>query len=287
MANMKIALMYDFDKTLCTEDMQNYSFIPNLGMTPKEFWSKTGEVGTKYGMDKILAYMYVMTLECKKKGIKLTKEYLNCLGNNIKFFNGVTSWFDRINKFGESLGVDVEHYIISSGTKEIIEGCQIAKEFSKIYGCEFVFDKETGEAVWPKIAINFTNKTQFIFRISKGTFDVLDDEKLNSDIPDSERHVFYRNMIYIGDGMTDIPCMQLVKDKGGKSIAVYSPNEGHKVKKLVNDTRINYVCAADYQANSSLEKFVQLSIEHMAAYEKLRQKEEKQIQNFQARFTEE
>lgn len=284
MAKPVIAILYDFDKTLCTEDMQNYSFIPNLGLTPKEFWSKTGVLGNNHSMDKILAYMYEMLYMCKQKNIKLTKEYLNSLGKNIKYFPGVSTWFSRINAFGESLGVKIEHYIVSSGTKEIIDGTTIAHEFKRIYGCEFLYDEETNEAIWPKMAINFTLKTQFIFRISKGAFDIIDEEKLNSDTPDKARHVFYRNMIYIGDGMTDIPCMQVVKDKGGKSIAVYRSNDEEKVMKLVNDSRINFVCLADYSQNSSLEKFVQMSIENMVLYEKLRQKEMKQLQNFQNRF---
>lgn len=276
-----IAILYDFDKTLCTEDMQNYSFIPNLGLTPSEFWGKTGVLGNNHSMDKILAYMYEMIYMCKEKNIKLTKEYLNSLGKNIKYFPGVTTWFNRINTFGENLGIKIEHYIVSSGTKEIIEGTSIAKEFKRIYGCEFLYDENTKEAIWPKMAINFTLKTQFIFRISKGAFDILDEEKLNSDTPDKNRHVFYRNMIYIGDGMTDIPCMQVVKDKGGKSVAVYKKEEMSKVLKLVNDARINYVCQADYSINSPLEKFVNLSIEQMVAYERLRQKEERQLQAFQ------
>lgn len=167
MAKPIIAILYDFDKTLCTEDMQNYNFIPNLGLTPSEFWAKTSEVGNKYHMDKILAYMYVMQQEAKEKNIALTKEYLNSLGKGIKYFNGVTSWFDRINRFGESQGVEIEHYIISSGTREIIEGCSIAKEFKHIYGCEFLFDDVTKEAKWPKVAINYTNKTQFILEFLK------------------------------------------------------------------------------------------------------------------------
>lgn len=281
MAKPVVAILYDFDKTLSTEDMQNYSFIPNLGYTPSEFWGLTTEFGNKYHMDKILAYMFVMVRECKRKNIKLTKEYLNSLGKNIKYYPGVTTWFDRINRFGAANGVEVEHYIISSGTKEIIEACDIAKEFKEIYGCEFLYDEETKEAIWPKLAINYTNKTQFVFRISKGTLSILDEKKLNRDTPDNERHVQYENMIYIGDGMTDIPCMQLVKDKGGKSIAVYRQQEAHKVLPLVNDERLNYVCAADYTQNSSLEKFVQLSIENMATYAKLKNKEALQLQSFQ------
>ncbi len=284
MAKPVIAILYDFDKTLCTEDMQNYSFIPNLGMTPEEFWGRTGVLGNNHSMDKILAYMYEMIHACKEKNIKLTKEYLNSLGKNIKYFPGVSTWFNRINAFGERLGAKVEHYIVSSGTKEIIDGSSIAHEFKKIYGCEFLYDELTKEAIWPKMAINFTLKTQFVFRISKGAFDISDEEKLNSDTPDNRRHVFYRNMIYIGDGMTDIPCMQVVKDKGGKSIAVYRPNDQAHVSKLVHDARINFVCQADYRENSSLEKFVTMSMESMILYEKLKDKELKQIKAFQNKY---
>ena len=258
MAKQIIALMYDFDKTLCTEDMQNYEFIPNLGLTPKEFWGLTNEVSTKYKMDKILAYMYVMKEECAKRGIKLTKKYLNSLGKSIKYFNGVSTWFERINNFGASLGVEIEHYIISSGTKEIIEGSQIAKYFKNIYGCEFLYG-ENEEALWPKVAINFTNKTQFIFRISKGTLDISDDEKLNSDTPDKNRHVFYRNMIYIGDGMTDIPCMQVVKDKGGKSVAVYKKEEMSKVLKFTNLPLKNNIKRANKNITKVLYVIIELS----------------------------
>ena len=284
MKKLVIAILYDFDKTLCTEDMQNYSFIPNLGLTPKEFWAKTGVLGNNHQMDKILAYMFEMVKQCKEKNIPLTKEYLNSLGKHIKFFPGVTTWFSRINNFAAKLGATVEHYVVSSGTKEIIDGSSIAHEFNKIYGCEFLYDEKTKEAIWPKMAINFTLKTQFIFRISKGAFDIIDEEKLNSDTPDSRRHVFYRNMIYIGDGMTDIPCMQVVKDKGGKAIAVYRSNDQEHVSKLVHDARINFVCQADYFQNSSLEKFVLMSMENMVLYEKLRVKELKQLKSFQNKF---
>ena len=165
-----IAIMYDFDKTLSSQDMQNYNFIPNLGLTPAEFWSKTEEVCVKHNMDKILGYMYVMMAECKAKGIKLTKEYLKSLGSGVELFKGVDTWFDRINAYGEELGLRIEHYIISSGTKEIIEGCKVAKEFKRIYGCEFMYgDDKT--AIWPKMAINYTNKTQYVYRISRGALE--------------------------------------------------------------------------------------------------------------------
>ncbi len=280
MAKMTIGIMYDFDKTLCTTDMQNYSFIKNLGMEPGEFWKLASLNTKKNSMDKILSYMFVMVQECKKKGIKLTEEYLKSLGKDIVYFKGVQTWFERINQFGESLGVNIEHYIISSGTKEIIDGSSIAKYFKKIYACKFVYDKDTKEAIWPSMAINYTQKTQYIFRISKGALDEVDEEKLNMEIKDEARAIQYRNMIYIGDGLTDIPCMQLLKDKGGKAIALYQTQYIDKVLPLVDDGRVNYVCAADYSSNSNLEKIVKLMIENMSMLEKLRNKEDRQLQSF-------
>lgn len=280
MAKITIGIMYDFDKTLCTTDMQNYEFIKRLDMEPEEFWNKASINTKKNTMDKILSYMFIMLQECKKKGISLTEEYLNSLGGSITYYRGVQTWFDRINQFGESLGVNIEHYIISSGTKEIIDGSSIAKYFKKIYGCKFIYDPVTKEAVWPGMAINYTQKTQYIFRISKGTLDEVEEEKLNMEIKDEKRAIQYRNMIYIGDGLTDIPCMQLLKDKGGKSIALYQPQNIDKVLPLVDDGRVNYVCVADYSTNSNLEKIVKLMIENMAMIETLKNKEERQLQTF-------
>lgn len=266
-----VAIMYDFDKTLCSEDMQNYSFIPALGMTPQEFWHLTTVFSEKENVEKILSYMYMMVVEAKKKGIKLTKEYLNNLGKAIKYFDGVTTWFSRINAYGESLGLSVEHYLVSSGTKEIIDGCSIAKEFKAIYGCEFLFDETSGEPIWPKYAINYTMKTQFFFRISKGTIDVTDDTTVN--LKTHTRRIPYRNIIYIGDGMTDIPCMILVKENGGKSIAVYQKGQKDRVISLFDDGRVNYICRADYRSGTELEKIAKLIIEGISVTEQLIAKE--------------
>ena len=279
MAKTTIGILYDFDKTLCTTDMQEYSFIKNLGVTSSEFWGEAAGITDKHEVEKILAYMFVMIKKCKEKGIKLTKEYLKSCGENVVLYKGVQTWFDRINKFGEEMGVNIEHYIISSGTYEIIEGTPIAKYFKRIYACKYMYD-ENGEALWPALAINYTLKTQYIYRISKGILDVTDDYNLNRLQDESLRRIAYRNMIYIGDGMTDIPCMKMVKSKGGKSIALYPSGKSEHVKPLVDDDRINYVCVADYSPRSSLEKIVKLMIENMAIIERLAAKEEKQLSQY-------
>lgn len=220
-----------------------------------------------------------MIRECKKRGIPLTEEYLNKCGENVVLFKGVTTWFDRINEFGAQMGVEIEHYIISSGTYEIIQGTPIAKYFKRIYACHYMYD-DNGEAIWPALAINYTLKTQYIYRISKGILDVLDDYNLNREQDESLRHIAYRNMIYIGDGLTDIPCMKMVKQRGGKSIAVYTAGRSETAKPLVDDDRISYVCVADYSKDSPLEKIVKIMIENMAVLEKLKSKEESQLAQY-------
>ena len=282
MSKTTIGILYDFDKTLCTTDMQEYDFIKNLGMTPAEFWGEAAKLTKQYEMEKILAYMLVMIKKCKEKDIPLTEDYLRSCGEHVELFQGVATWFDRINAFGKSMGVNIEHYIISSGTYEIIEGTPIAKYFKKVFACRYVYN-ENGEAVWPAHAINYTLKTQYIYRISKGVLDLTDDEGVNREQDESLRRISYQNMIYLGDGMTDIPCMKMVKERGGKSIAVYPEGKGDAVKPLVDDDRINYVCVADYSENSTLERIVKLMIENMAITEKLKKEERSQLSQYKTK----
>lgn len=221
-----VALMYDFDKTLCTKDMQEYGFISDLAMEPAEFWETANSLAEKEEMDGILAYMYTMVDTCRKKEVRITKEKFNELGKGIEFFPGVLEWFDRITAYGLEEGLQVEHYIVSSGVKEIIEGTAIKDAFKKIYACEFMYDYN-GLIAWPKVAVNYTGKTQFLFRINKGVLDLTpqSDAELNRYTPSEERRLPFRNMVYIGDGITDVPCMKLVKVNGGQSIAVYNPEQ--------------------------------------------------------------
>ena len=269
------AILYDFDSTLAPTDMQAYSFIPAMGMTPKEFWDRTGEFSAKTGCEKILSYLWMMKEVAKEKGIKMDRAFLNECGKNISYFPGVTTWFDRINRYGEEHGVEIEHYLVSSGNKEIVEGCSIAKEFKAIYGCEYIFDEETGEVLWPKLAINYTQKTQYFFRISKGAVDATDDKGVNEKA--KEKRIPYSNIIYIGDGMTDIPSMIIVKDNGGKSIAVYPKGKEDRVKDLYDDGRVNYVCPANYKEGSEIEKVMKLIIQGVAINESLKTRENQNV----------
>ena len=213
----------------------------------------------------------MMIYQAKKQGIKLTKEFLHECGKSIKYHPGVTTWFKRINEYGESKGVKVEHYLVSSGTKEIVDGTPIINEFTSIFGCEYYFDEETGEPVWPKLAINYTQKTQFLFRIAKGVKDITDDNAVNRKTPGLR--IPYRNIVYLGDGMTDIACMTLLKQNGGKSIAVYPEKEIDKVRQIYTDGRVNFICRADYSAGSDLEKVLHLIIDSAALTQQIEDKE--------------
>lgn len=268
-----VAIMYDFDKTLSTTDMQDYGFIPALGMKPEEFWGATGEFTKKTGVERILSYMYMMIYLAKEKGVDISRKSLNKMGENITYYPGVETWFKRINKYGKSKGVKVEHYLISSGTKEIVEGCSIAKEFEEIYGCEFYFDPKTGEPVWPKLAINYTQKTQYFFRISKGATDINDDDKINQRTVN--RRIPYENMIYLGDGMTDIPCMVVVRQNHGSAIAISKNNKSDTLKQLIKSGRVNFACTANYKEDSQLDQTVKMLIDRIAINSQIRDREEK------------
>ena len=261
-----VAIMYDFDKTLAITDMQNFNFIPNMGYTVEEFWNETSEFCDKEQIDKILGYMYMMIHAAKKNGIKLTRKFLNEQSKDIKYFRGVENWFNRIREYGKERGLIIEHYLITSGNKEIVEATSIAKEFKAIFGCEYIYD-ETGEAIWPKLMINYTQKTQFIFRISKGLISDNDDKKINEKT--MTRRIPYNRMIWLGDGLTDVPSMTVVTETGGNSIAVYKKGERDKVVHLFEDQRVNFICKADYGENSELDKVIKLILDSIVIDESL------------------
>ena len=273
-----VAFLYDFDKTLCTTDMQDYAFIPSLGMTPAEFWAEANEFGRRNRMDGILAYMYTMLQEAKRRKLPLTRSDLVDKGRGIVLFPGVEDWFSRINAFGQSQGVRVEHYVISSGLREIIEGSAISGAFKEIYASEFYYD-EAGDPVWPKLAVNFTAKTQFVYRINKGVLDVSDDKTLNDSMPDDSKRVPFTNMIYVGDGLSDVPCMKMMRAYGGQAIAVYQASNRAGVEDLLAKGRVDYIFQADYRAGSALEATVQDIIRKMAVTDRLWEENARQVRS--------
>jgi hypothetical protein len=260
--NNIVAIMYDFDKNLCTKDMQEYTFIPKLGMEASEFWEEVNKIRNKNGMDGVLAYMYLMLKKANELNTPIKESDLEKMGKDIELYPGVTNWFKRINDYGKSLGLKVEHYIISSGLNEIIQGSEISKYFEKIYASEFLY--ENGHAVWPKSAINYTNKTQFIYRINKGILDICDDDNLNRKMSEEDRRISKNNMIYIGDGLTDVPSMITIKDNGGVSIAVYTDKSKNLAKSLLDEERIDYIAEANYNDNSDIDKIIKRVLKMMS-----------------------
>ena len=271
-----VAFLYDFDKTLCTTEMLNYSTIPSRGMTPGEFWPVANNFGSSNRMDGILAYMYTMIRESERKQVPFTRKDLVEKGRNIVLFPGVEEWFRRINAFGEAQGVQVEHYILSSGLKEIIEGCDISHEFKEIYASEFYYD-ESGRPVWPKLAVNFTAKTQFVYRINKGVLDISDDKTLNDSMPDDSKRVPFTNMIYVGDGLSDVPCMKMMRTNGGQAIAVYQESNRLGVEDLLAKGRVDFIFPADYSEGTALDLTVKNIIRKMAIVDLLGEETGRQL----------
>ena len=279
-----IAFLYDFDKTLCTTDMQNYAFIPSLGMTPGEFWAEANGFGRRNRIDGILAYMYIMIQESERKNRPFTRKDLVEKGRDIRLFPGVQEWFGRINDFGAAQGVEVEHYVLSSGLREIIEGSSISGEFREIYASEFFYD-ENGRPVWPKLAVNFTAKTQFVYRINKGVLDVSDDKTLNDSMPDDSKRVPFRNMIYMGDGFSDVPCMKMMRAYGGQAIAVYQSENRAGVEELLARGRVDFMFPADYREDTALDATVKNIIRKMAITGRLIDENHRQFRRIDRKST--
>jgi len=262
-----MVISYDFDGTLAPGNMQEYDFIPALNMLSKDFWASVNDLAKKHEMDQILAYMHIMLVEADKAKVPVCKENFKNFGAHIELFPGVKDWFKRVNAYAKTKGVRLEHFIISSGIREMVEGTPIYKEFKKVYASGFMFD-HNGVAHWPALAVNYTTKTQYLFRINKGSLDVHDNSIINKFVPKEQRPVPFEHMVFIGDGETDIPCMRLVKDQGGHSIAVYNPKK-HGAKKsaeqLITDGRATLVATADYQEGSAIDKAVKAIIDKIEA----------------------
>ena len=272
------AFLYDFDNTLCTTDMQDYAFIPSLGMTPAEFWSVANDFGRRHRIDSVLAYMYTMIQEAERRELPFTRGDLVEKGRDIVLFPGVEDWFRRVNAFGEEQGVRVEHYIISSGLREIIEGSSISAAFKEIYASEFYYD-ETGRPVWPKLAVNFTAKTQFVYRINKGVLDVSDDKTLNDSMPDDSKRVPFHNMVYVGDGLSDVPCMKMMRAYGGQAIAVYQESNRLGVEDLLAKGRVDFIFRADYSEGTALDATVKDIIRKIAILDRLGEENVQQLRS--------
>lgn len=259
-----MAICYDFDGTLASGNMQEYGFIKKLGITPKEFWDKANDLAKDQKGDDILTYMKVTIDESRKKNLPITREDFQSYGKDITFFEGVETYFDRINKYANSKGVNLQHFIISSGLKEILEGTSIANRFTEIFASCFLYD-ETGAAVWPAMALNYTSKTQYIYRINKGCLDVTDTEGVNRHVAVECRPVPLTNILYIGDGNTDIPCMAMLNKSGGHTLAVYKKGQKERAANLNRDGRAHMVAPADYREGKPIDQYIKAVIDKIAA----------------------
>ncbi len=262
-----VALIYDFDGTLAPGNMQEFGFIQAVGSTPEEFWSKSNQLAVGQDASNVLSYMKLMYDDAKAKGIKLRQDQFREFGKSVEFFEGVQEWFSLVNRYGAKQGIKIEHYINSSGLKEIIEGTKIADEFRYVFASSFIYD-DKGEAAWPGIAVDSTNKTQFLFKINKGIFSAWDSKRLNSSTSEDKKRVPFRNMIYFGDGETDVPCMKIVGMFGGHSIAVYKPGDEKKLalaRKLKRQGRVKFAVPAVYTQESEAFKVVCAIIDKIKA----------------------
>ena len=266
---IKAAIAYDFDGTLAPGNMQEHAFLPTLGIKPSEFWPEANRRAKENDMDEILAYMQLMLDKSKSKDMSIQKSDFKHYGTSIKLFEGVESYFDRINTYANKQGVTLEHYIISSGLREFIKGTRIAKYFKNIFASGFKYNV-SGFAEWPALAINYTNKTQYLFRINKGINNSYDNTEINKYMPEEERPIPFKRMIYIGDGETDVPAMKMIKYQGGYAIAVYNPKVRAKKGKLspkqiceglIVQNRADFIAPANYNENSELDKTIKLIID--------------------------
>ncbi|MDR3208083.1 MAG: haloacid dehalogenase-like hydrolase [Oscillospiraceae bacterium] len=261
--NPTVAVLYDFDKTLSPSNMQEYGFLPAVGMTPQTFWAESERLAQESQMDRILAYMYLMLQKAEGK-TQITRQAFVDKGRTVTLFPGLEDWFDRVNAYARQAGVNAEHFIISSGLAEIIQGTPIVRQFKKVFASSFYYDLN-GVARWPAWAVNFTSKTQFLFRINKGVLDLNRDDELNLYVPEGERPIPFSRMIYIGDGFSDVPCMKLVKSGGGCSIGVYAGRTKETVVQLVAQNRVDFVARADYSAGKELETILFRVLDLVAA----------------------
>ncbi len=266
MKNKKLALIYDFDKTLSPRDMQEFHYLKTLGYDdPAEFWKECDSFAHKHNCDGILSYMYLMVM----KSDGLTRQQLLDEGRYIQLYKGVKTWFSRINEYGKKHHIDVEHYVISSGLTDIIMGTDIAREFKKVYACTYAYDRN-GRVLWPSRVVNYTMKTQYLFRINKGVLTETNDEDLNSSTPESQKYIPLENMIYFGDGSTDVPSMKVVQQNGGTTIAVFGDDSKRsRAETLYKDKRATYAVKADYSKGSKIEKIVQGIIDSLEARNRL------------------
>jgi phosphoserine phosphatase len=255
----RTALVYDFDGTLAPGNIQEHALIPgHLQSTKETFWAQVAQEKRQHDADEILVYLRLLLERARALGKPITREVLRSHAAATPLFEGVEDWFARINAHARERGLQLEHYVVSSGNEEMIEGTRIAHQFTKIFASRYHYDA-AGLAIWPAVAVNYTSKTQYLFRINKGVDNCWDNEPVNRWIPLSDRPMPFTRMVYLGDGDTDIPSMKMVRHQGGHSVAVFDPKRwaSHelqdKVYNLIAEDRAHFVVPGDYRAGSQLD----------------------------------
>ena len=262
-----IAIIYDFDGTLTPKTMQEYTLLPKIGVKSKTFWDEISQEVSKTGAETMMVYMRQLLDHAKNKNIRISKDEFLKMGRDIKYYSGVEKWFSNINSYIRKISkndVNIKHYIISAGHAEILEGISIKKYIKKIFASEYYYRRKV--AVFPKIVVTDTTKTQFIFRINKGKEKL--SQSINEHMPETDRPIPFDNIIYIGDGMTDVPSMALIKKSGGHSIAVFKKNNKEQIKiskNLYKAQRVDFIAPANYNQNSPLFNKTCLLLDFMVA----------------------
>jgi hypothetical protein len=260
-----IGIVYDYDQTLSPKYMQDEVLFPHFGIDPAQFWKRCGELVDSDGYDNELAYLKVM-LDYLQMDPPTNAE-LEKLGANLNFYPGLPGMFGELRSLlrpdHEAMGIEIEHYILSSGIKALIDGSALKSHVKAVFGCEFATDPD-GRINFPKKVISHTQKTQYLFRINKGMLEPADD--VNDHMPEDLRPIPFRNMIYVGDGPTDVPCFTVMRRYGGRGIAVYNPDDETRTsfrkcyQLSAHADRVKHIAPSDYRPGSHLR----LLLEEMA-----------------------
>ena len=265
-----IALVYDFDGTLSPKPMQEYTVLPKLHANPKAFWAEANALARQHESDVLITYMHLMFRKAKEAGVRIDRNELVALGRDVELFAGVESWFDEIEAYinlRAEVPVELRHYLISSGLTEIIEGTSIYSRFHNVFASEYLFDAY--DLPYPKRVISDTGKTQYLFRINKGLEDL--NVSINSHMPEEDRPIPFSNMIYFGDGETDVPSMAVTRKNGGYAVAVHRPGSNRsRCIELYNAGRCDFFAPADYRRGSDLFKRTSLLLDRILADIRLR-----------------
>jgi hypothetical protein len=257
---LKTAIVYDFDGTLARGNLQECSFIPKMNLSREAFWREVKQRKQAADADEILVYMHLMLEKAREAGEQVTRQMLLEHGRHANLFPGLEEqrWFKRINAFAAEHGLALEHYIVSSGIEEMIQGCSIQSAFTRIFASKYIYDGEI--ASWPGVAINYTTKTQYLFRINKGVDNHWNNEEINKFMAEEDRPVPFSRMIFLGDGETDIPTMKMLTYQRGHSVAVYDEQREkrdlEKIHSLISDGRVDFVAPSNYEENSQLDIIV-------------------------------